>query len=64
MEPWAAVTIWRDDKWQTVDIAELSDQELLRHFEKMNSHELLRWVVKLAGCVRGFVKGEEQYNEG
>jgi len=51
--------IKRDGKWQAVDVAEMTDDELREEFNKaVTKQHLVRWIVTLAGWIRDNVAVE------
>ena len=52
------VRIRRDDKWQNIEVDQLTDEELDRFFVAMGAAGQVRWAKALAGWIRDNV-GEE-----
>lgn len=50
------VRVQRDGRFQNLDVAELTDNELDAFFRGRDADSLLRWVVGLAAWIRGNVK--------
>ncbi len=42
----------RDDKWQNLDIFELSPEELNKLFEARSAEELIRWIKAILKVVQ------------
>ncbi len=42
----------RDDRWQSLDIAELTDAELTEVFKETPPEKTKAWVIALAGWIR------------
>ncbi len=52
------VRIRRDDKWQAIEVDQLTDEELDRFFVDLEAATLARWAKALAGWIRDNV-GED-----
>jgi hypothetical protein len=50
------VRVQRDGRWQTLEIDELSDEEICTVLEARPAEELVRWIVVLAGWIRDHVR--------